>query len=201
MKNNPRPRITTIAYHLALWPVVLGVAIVLVWYLERLSWLPIAGVMLMYVVPFNFIVIVFLIVRWVKNNKLPREDRLSSKFFSIPLLALSMNYVVGFLCLVAGSYIGNLADILIVNNSSFRLVAVQAQDPSGTRTVFPDIESNDKASLSFYLRGEGAATVRFTADSKEIVTTPIEYVTWGESNVVTVVIDEKLVPRIQRKTL
>ena len=64
MKNNPRPRITTIAYHVALWPVVLGVAIVLVWYLVRFSWLPIAGIILFYIaVPVNFIVAAVLIFK------------------------------------------------------------------------------------------------------------------------------------------
>lgn len=202
MKNNPRPRITTIAYHVALWPVVLGVAIVLVWYLVRFSWLPIAGIILFYIaVPVNFIVAAVLIFKWNKNIKLPRENRVVSKIFYVPLLALALNYYVAYLCFTVGGSIGDHVDILIVNKSSFMLKNVKALDSNGNRVTIPSIDSNDKASIFFNPQGNGPVTVSFTADGKEIVTTPIGHVTWGSDNVATLELNENLAPRIQWSSL
>ena len=198
MVDHPRPKIASIAYHVALWPVVLGILIVLIWYLYRLSWLPDAGVYLIcFAVPLNLIVLLILVFKWFKNGRLPQEDRIQSKQFSVPLLLLLMSYFVSALCLAAGMYIGNQVKIEIVNKSGYRLEAIQAQDPNGTRTAFPGIESNDKESISFFPQGEGAVTVSFTANGQEIMVTPISYVTWGSSNVATLEINEDLRPCVR----
>ena len=78
---------------------------------------------------------------------------------------------------------------------------VKALDSNGNRVTIPSIDSNDKASIFFNPQGNGPVTVSFTADGKEIVTTPIGHVTWGSDNVATLELNENLAPRIQWSSL
>ncbi len=103
MDKSSKPFFLKFAHHVAFWPVVAGIAILLAYFFTGADWLIGAGIYLFYgAIPINLIAVMVLLVMWFRQKKFLPELRASTKSVGFATLALILNYPFGVLCIFLG---------------------------------------------------------------------------------------------------
>ncbi len=188
-------------YVIALAPIVIGIIILWVWYVTRITWMPFAGIALLYIaVPLNLVSLIVLISRYIsKTLKTVFRDRSLKKQYLAVIFLLVLNYPVAGFCFYTGWWISNEVEIKVVNQSPVPLEEIKIIGPRNNEFAFPDVAINETTTKTFHPGGEGSVEIEFTAHQKKFRHMALGYITDGMGGSSTIVVDKEFAVTVQEK--
>ncbi len=198
--SNP-DRLSKNFYVIALTPMVIGIFILWVWYVTRITWVPFTGIALLYIaVPLNLVSLIVLVSRYISKTlkKIFRDRSLKKQYLGVIFL-LVLNYPIAGFCFYAGLWIANEVEIKIVNQSPAILEEIKIFGPRNEKYAFPDVATGETVIETFHPGGEGSVEIEFTAHQKKFRHMALGYITGGMGGSSTIVVDKDFAVAVQEK--